>query len=193
MAGVFARRALLDGGWAEDVRLQISDGRIDLVATGVVADAQELAVGIVIPGLGNAHSHAFQRALAGHTEHREGAEKDTFWTWRNRMYRLAGQVDAVRLTAIARQLYTEMLASGYTAVAEFHYLHTEPDAVASDAMFDAIATAADETGIRLTYVPVLYEHSGFDGSRPNDDQRRFAQTPDSFLAHYSRARERVDE
>jgi formimidoylglutamate deiminase len=193
MASVFARRALLDGGWAEDVRLEVSDGRIDTVATGVAAEEQELAVGIVIPGLGNAHSHAFQRALAGHTEHREGAEKDTFWTWRNRMYRLAGQVDAVRLTAIARQLYTEMLASGYTAVAEFHYLHTEPDAVASDAMFDAIATAADETGIRLTYVPVLYEHSGFDGSGPNDDQRRFAQTPDSFLAHYSRARERVGD
>jgi formimidoylglutamate deiminase len=194
MTAIHARRALLSDGWAERVRLTVANGRIGSIETGVAASRGDLGVGIVIPGLCNAHSHAFQRALAGHTEQRSPHRKDNFWSWRSRMYRLAALIDADALAAIARQLYAEMLCSGYTAVAEFHYLLREPsagndDGTPGDAMFDALVTAADDSGIRLTYVPVLYERAGFDQPEPNEDQRRFAMTLPTFEEHYRRARE----
>ncbi len=188
MTTVFAKKALLASGWEDDVRLSVCDGQIGAIETGADADERDTEVGFLIPGLCNAHSHAFQRALAGHTEQRSPAGRDNFWTWRERMYALAGAVDADALTAIARQVYSEMLASGYTSVAEFHYLHRDPrnpDDV--DTMFAAIARAADESGIRLTYVPVHYERAGFNKPEPDDHQRSFAQTVDEFLAHHARA------
>lgn len=189
MQGIFARKALLTTGWAENVRLTVDGDRIDSVQSDARALEGDVAAGIVIPGLANAHSHAFQRALAGHTEQRGPAGKDNFWTWRTRMYQLAGEMDARRLTAIARQAYTEMLQSGYTSVAEFHYLHTEPgESAPADTMFEAIVRAADESGIRLTYVPVLYERAGFDEPLPTRAQSRFARTLDEFVQHYERAR-----
>jgi len=185
MTDIFARLALTSRGWAEDVRIAIESGRI----SSVVADSQSLdgdfSAGIVIPGLANAHSHAFQRVLAGHTEQRGPADRDNFWTWRSRMYALAGRVDSKSLTTIARQVYTEMLATGYTSVAEFHYLHNEPgESGTSEAMFEAIATAASDTGIRLTYVPVLYERAGFAEPEPTIDQQRFARSVDELIKHY---------
>ena len=126
MSTVFAKRALLASGWAANVRIEVTDGLISGLSAGASAVADDMSVGYVIPGLCNAHSHAFQRALAGHTEQRSPAGRDNFWTWRKRMYELAGRVDADLLTAIARQAYCEMLASGYTSVAEFHYLHRDP-------------------------------------------------------------------
>lgn len=187
MDTVFAKQALLVDGWSDDVRLQVEHG----VIVGLQCDAQaaegDTLVGYVIPGLCNAHSHAFQRALAGHTEQRSPVGKDTFWTWRERMYALAGQVDAAALTAIARQAFNEMLASGYTSVAEFHYLHRDPVSPdVQDAMFEAILTAAADSGIRLTYIPVLYERAGFDDQLPSARQRGFALSVDEFLLHHER-------
>ena len=197
MTSIHARKALLADGWAERVRLKVANGRIASIEKGVGQRDSDTSVGIIIPGLCNAHSHAFQRALAGHTEERAPGNRDTFWSWRSRMYRLAARVDAAALTAIARQLYSEMLCSGYTAVAEFHYLHREPARGekaddADDAMFEALLTAAEDSGIRLTYVPVLYERAGFDQPEPDADQRRFATSVTQFLKHYRRARDRAD-
>ena len=197
MIVIHARKALLADGWAERVRLRIANGLIDSVERDVDAESADIRAGIVIPGLCNAHSHAFQRALAGHTEERAPGNRDNFWSWRSRMYRLAGRIDAEALTAIARQLYSEMLCSGYTAVAEFHYLHREPGGdgatdASGSAMRDALVTAAEESGIRLTYVPVLYERAGFDQPEPDADQRRFATTLEQFEEHYKRAREAAD-
>ena len=188
MTTVFAKKALLASGWATDVRLEVAGGQISALQAGVPALASDTAVGYVIPGLCNAHSHAFQRALAGHTEQRSPEGRDNFWTWRERMYELAGRVDAETLTAIARQAYCEMLCSGYTSVAEFHYLHRDPrnpDAV--DSMFAAISTAAADSGIRLTYVPVHYERAGFDDPEPLPHQQSFAQSISEFMAHHARA------
>lgn len=188
MTTIFARKALLHKGWAEGVRIRVAAGRIENIASGQAAEPDDVVAGIVIPGLANAHSHAFQRALAGHTEHRGPDDKDNFWTWRSHMYRLAGVIDAERLTAIARQAYTEMLSSGYTTVAEFHYLHSEPDgSTTNDVMLKAIMTAATDSGIRLTYVPILYERAGFDLPEPTEDQRRFSMNIDDFVEHYERA------
>lgn len=189
MANIFARKALTTDGWAENVRIVTSAGRIDRVDVDSGASEGDVDAGIVIPGLANAHSHAFQRVLAGYTEHRGPRERDNFWSWRSRMYALAERVDARALRAIATQLYTEMVATGYTAVAEFHYLHSEPGGPApSETMFEALAAAAADSGIRLTYVPVLYERAGFGQAAPTPEQQRFTLTIDAFIEHYERVR-----
>jgi len=187
MSTVFASKALLPSGWAANVRLEVSNGLISDLTTGAIMASGDTSVGYVIPGLCNAHSHAFQRALAGHTEQRSPAGRDSFWTWRKRMYELAGRVDADLLTAIARQAYCEMLSSGYTSVAEFHYLHRDPkNPEAIDTMYSAIATAATESGIRLTYVPVHYERAGFLEPEPLPHQQSFALSLDDFMQHFER-------
>jgi formimidoylglutamate deiminase len=185
---------LLQKGWADDVRFSIRAGRIQSIELAVTPQAGDFVAGCVIPGLCNAHSHAFQRALAGHTEQRSPAGRDSFWTWRERMYELAGQMNADRLTAIASQAYNEMLASGYTSVAEFHYLHKESGVAATDdTMFAAIRHAAQDSGIRLTYVPVLYERAGFDNAQAEGQQRLFALDFAAFAEHYERARAQTSE
>ena len=194
MTRILARRALLHGGWAEDVLLVVRDGRLVEVAAGEPrSTVPDLQAGIVIPGLVNAHSHAFQRALAGRTEHRSAAHRDSFWTWREAMYALTGRLDAGSLAAIARQAYTEMLASGYTSVVEFHYLFRDHAGNDADAMFGALRRAARDSGIRLVYVPVLYERAGFRRPAPEAGQQRFATDVESFLAHHESAADAVSE
>ena len=189
MTSILAKKALLPGGWADDVLLRVGDGRIDDVVTGASGGEDTISAGCIIPGLCNAHSHAFQRALAGRTEERSPAGHDNFWTWRDRMYRLAAAIDPGLLRAIAAQVYTEMLQSGYTTVVEFHYLHRDP-ATGTDgmAMFEALAAAARDVGIRLTYVPVLYERAGFHASGPEGPQKLFALSLQRFLEHHDAAR-----
>jgi len=190
MTTLLARKALLPDGWTDNVRLTLDGGHISAVESGV-APGNDEALGYLIPGLCNAHSHAFQRALAGHTEQRSPAGRDNFWSWRERMYELAGRVSAEALTAIARQAYCEMLRSGYTSVAEFHYLHRDPtDGNATDTMFEAIVTAARDSGIRLTYVPVHYERAGFEDPEPTSRQATFAMSVDEFLRHFERVASR---
>ena len=190
MTTLLARKALLPDGWTDNVRLTLDGGHISAVEPGV-APGNDEALGYLIPGLCNAHSHAFQRALAGHTEQRSPAGRDNFWSWRERMYELAGRVSAEALTAIARQAYCEMLRSGYTSVAEFHYLHRDPtDGNATDTMFEAIVTAARDSGIRLTYVPVHYERAGFEDPEPTSRQATFAMSVDEFLRHFERVASR---
>ena len=185
MTTISARKALLPDGWANNVRFDIEDGRIARVTADT--DPAGDALGCLVPGLCNAHSHAFQRALAGHTEERSPEGRDNFWSWRERMYALAGRVGPTELTAIARQAYCEMLRAGFTSVAEFHYLHRDPTGQHhGDSMFEALVTAAQQSGIRLTYVPVHYERAGFEDPEPTAQQAIFAMTVDAFLEHYER-------
>ncbi|HAI59224.1 MAG TPA: formimidoylglutamate deiminase [Xanthomonadaceae bacterium] len=145
-----------------------------------------------LPGIANLHSHAFQRAMAGLAERQVGAQ-DSFWSWRETMYRFAGRVDPDAQFAIARQLYVEMLEAGYTAVCEFHYLHHAPDGrpcAEPTAMADAIIAAAEGAGIRLTLLPVLYQRGGFDGRALAERQRRFAHSTDNFLRLHEALRRR---
>jgi len=194
MTSVFAAKALLPDGWRDNVRLTLNSGQISAIESVAEPSSADQVTGYVIPGLCNAHSHAFQRALAGHTEQRSPAGRDSFWTWRERMYELAGSINATALTAIARQAYCEMLASGYTAVAEFHYLHRDPDDLErQDAMLNALVEAAQDSGIRLTYVPVLYERAGFNDDLPAAEQHNFAMSVDEFLEHHARASAVTDE
>jgi len=174
---LWAPHAWTPGGWREQVVLRADgDGRWAEVTPGVAtppADAQVLD-GPLLPSLVNAHSHAFQRAFAGRAERRDAASDD-FWSWRDRMYRVALRLSPKQLRDVAAQLYVELLKGGYTQVCEFHYLQHDVDGrpyADPLAMSWALAEAAAETGIGLTLLPVLYERAGFD-TPLRDDQRRF--------------------
>jgi len=184
MSAYFAERALLPSGWARNVRLEVAaDGRLASIEADASADGAERLAGPLLPGMPNLHSHAFQRAMAGLAEV-AGNPNDSFWTWRELMYRLVGQITPEQLQVIARQLYIEMLKAGYTSVAEFHYVHHDQNgqAYADPAELSRrISAAASASGIGLTLLPVLYSHSGFGGQAPNDGQRRFINSTEQYL------------
>jgi len=188
-ATLFAQRALLPEGWAEDVLIELTaEGNIGAVTPGVKSTGARRAAGPVIPGMPNLHSHAFQRAMAGLTEQAgqsgTAAAEDSFWTWRTLMYDFVGRLTPATLEAIASQLYLEMLKSGYTAVAEFHYLHHEADGRPYGdlaEMSERILAAAKTTGIGITHLPVLYNAGGFGGKPAGAGQRRFLNDPSRFL------------
>ncbi len=187
---LWAPMAWLSGNWQQAVLLEAgADGLWSHVTTGVSEpppQVQRLA-GPALPGLVNAHSHAFQRAFAGLAERREG-EVDDFWGWREQLYRVAGRLEPPQLQAIAAQLYIELLRVGYTHVCEFHYLqHRRDGSLYQDPleMSWALALAAAETGMQLTLLPVLYERAGFDQSTLAPEQRRFRAGADQVWAMQS--------
>ena len=173
--------ALLPEGWRRDVVIRIDRGVIDSVEEPDDQPAERIS-GVVVPGLPNLHSHAFQRALAGLTE-RRGSDADSFWTWREAMYRFVERLSPDDLEAIAAFAYMEMLEAGFTSVAEFHYLHHQPDGTPYDnvaEMSERIVAAAETAGIGLTLLPVLYRQSGFLGKPPTPAQRRFVCDRDVY-------------
>lgn len=189
MAGsLLATHALLPGGWARDVRLAWDDaGTLVAVETGATGLPE---ADVVVPGMPNLHSHAFQRAFAGLTEHRAAAD-DSFWSWRERMYRFAAALTPDTLEDIATQLYVEMLRAGYTTVCEFHYVHHDRDGAryAEPAeMALRVASAARRAGIGLTLLPVLYQSAGFGGTPAGPAQRRFVNEVDTLLRVVERLR-----
>ncbi|HEY5072176.1 MAG TPA: formimidoylglutamate deiminase [Caulobacteraceae bacterium] len=182
MPSLWFETALLDEGWASDVRLTVLDGRIATIERAVPLSAEDEDHGVAIPGLCNVHSHAFQRGMAGLTENR-GPLADDFWTWREWMYRFLDRMDPDDVQAIAAQAYAEMLQTGFTRVGEFHYLHHDPrGAPYSDLaeMAGRIVAAASDTGIGLTLLPVFYAHAGFGGAPPAPGQRRFINDLNRF-------------
>jgi len=191
-ARLFAARALLPRGWASDVLLDIDPaGSIAAVTPGARADGAARAAGALIPGMPNVHSHAFQRAMTGLAQQRGAAGRDSFWTWRETMYRFVGRLGPDDAHAVAAQLYVELLKNGYTAVAEFQYVHNTPDgsAYADPAeMSLAHVRAARAAGIALTLLPTLYAHGGFGPAVLGPEQARFASSPESVLEIVQRAR-----
>ena len=183
-SSLFAERALLPDGWARDVRLEIApDGAFAKVTPDADPGAAPRAAGVVLPGMANLHSHAFQRAMAGLAE-RAGPGDDSFWTWREVMYGFVRRLDPEQVEAIAAQLYVEMLKAGYTAVGEFHYLHRDPQGrpYADPAeMSRRVIAAARASGIGITLLPVLYGFSDFGGRPAREGQRRFLNDPERFL------------
>jgi formimidoylglutamate deiminase len=192
---LWAPRAWLPDGWREQVQLRIGhDGRWAEVRADVATPAAGATVldRPVLPGLVNAHSHAFQRAFAGLAERRE-TSSDDFWSWRERMYGVALRITPEQMRAVATQLYIELLQGGYTQVCEFHYLNHDTDGQPyADplAMAWALTEAAANSGIGLTLLPVLYERAGFREDRLRADQRRFASSAQSVWAAAARISER---
>jgi formimidoylglutamate deiminase len=180
-----ADAALLPDGIARNVLIAVERDRIGRVEVGAPAAEGEVRLsGLVLPGMANVHSHAFQRAMAGLAEW-DGGGEDNFWSWREAMYRFAERLDPDSQHAIALFLYIEMLKAGYTAVGEFHYLHNRPDGSAyapPTAMADALVSAARDAGIALALLPTLYMQGGVDGRPLSQRQRRFGKTVDDLLS-----------
>lgn len=182
MTTYFAADAWLLTGWARDVRIEVdAHGTIAAVAANADARRARRLRGPVLPGLCNLHSHAFQRAIAGLAE-RRAAGHDSFWTWRETMYRFVERLAPGDLEAIAAQLYVELLRGGFTSVCEFHYLHNDPRGkpyANSAETSERLIGAAEQAGIGLTLLPVLYMASDFGAQPPHPGQRRFLGTPEA--------------
>jgi formiminoglutamate deiminase len=183
--------ALLPLGWADNVQVVVTGGTIAAVTAGVAPDTADERHRIAVPGLASLHSHAFQRGMAGLAELR-GDTTDTFWTWRETMYRFALEMTPDDVADVATLLYVEMLEQGFTRVGEFHYLHHDRDGspYANPAeMATRIAEAAATAGIGLTLLPSFYAHGGFGGTAPDAGQRRFICSVDQFAALVAASRE----
>src|ERR1700737_1503096 len=179
--------ALLPQGWARECTVPVAeDGiitHVDTDATIASMPGAERVAGVTIPGMPNAHSHAFQRAMVGNTEYRLSA-RDSFWTWRQAMYQLANRIEPEELQILATQLLVEMLKAGYTSVAEFHYLHRQKNGALypeKNGLWEAIDNAAETAGISLTFLPTLYQCSDFGVKPLKREQARFAMDTDVFL------------
>ena len=180
---LFARNAWLEQGWVQNARLHWnSQGDLTHIELDAIAASGEQTEQIVVPGMVNLHSHSFQRAIAGMTEI-AGEGPDSFWTWRDLMYKFALAINPDQIHAIAAQLYTECLRHGYTAVCEFHYLHRAPDGAFYGNMAETasqVIDAAQTTGIGITMLPVLYSFADFNQQPLRHEQRRFATNPEQI-------------
>ncbi|MGF6273596.1 formimidoylglutamate deiminase [Massilia sp. UYP11] len=181
---LFARHALLPQGWQRDVLLEWdANGDLTRVAPGATAAPGAQQAQYVLPGMVNLHSHAFQRALGGLTE-RAGDGPDSFWTWRELMYRFAARITPSQIEAIAAQLFAECLRHGYTALCEFHYLQRDVDGAAYARPAETagrVAAAGQAAGMGLTLLPVLYSHAGFGEQPLAPAQARFRTNVDEVL------------
>lgn len=181
---IYCKKLLQDDGWRSDVVLSLAkDGVISGIERGSPQSADSIINGIVVPGMPNAHSHSFQRLIAGLTGPK-GSHSDSFWSWREIMYRTANRISPQQFGAVSQWVFIEMLKAGYTSCAEFHYLHHQPGgAVYTDIaeMSVRLVRSASVSGIAMTLMPVLYCSSGFGKHGVNDEQKRFANSPDQYL------------
>ena len=187
---LFFDHALLPSGWARDVRIAVDNGIIVVVAEAAARKDAHHTAGIAVPGLPNLHCHAFQRGMAGLAE-RRGPTADSFWTWREVMYRFLQRLSPDDVEAIAAFAYMEMLETGFTTVGEFHYLHHDVDGrpyADLGEMANRIAAASARSQIGLTLLPSFYANGGFGGAPPVAGQRRFLNDPDRFHALVERTR-----
>lgn len=190
---IFAKQAKLSTGWAANVRLRMDDGRVTQIETNQKARPSDISVDTLLPAIANLHSHSFQRAMAGMTEYRM-AGKDSFWTWRDLMYRFTANLTPEHVEAIAAFVFLEMQEAGYASVGEFHYLHHQPGGGLYDDLGELsgrIAAAAAQTGIGLTHLPVLYTYGGAGQVSLQGGQARFGNSVDQFNALVARANEVV--
>jgi formimidoylglutamate deiminase len=190
MKTIWAERALTAEGWVSSVNISIgADGRIEKISTDAAREGEQ--VGVLLPAPANVHSHAFQRAMAGMTEHRgKDRTRDSFWTWRTLMFRFLDHLTPDDVEAITAFAQMQMLEAGFAAVAEFHYVHHQPDGTPYDniaELSNRIASAAHETGIGLTLLPVLYQYGGCDQRPLKGGQRRFGNDVNRFAKLYEGA------
>ncbi|MBX7145712.1 MAG: formimidoylglutamate deiminase [Alphaproteobacteria bacterium] len=186
MKTLFASMALLSTGWAKDVVIEINSKGIitKLTSNSSYKSNYEQCNGPVLPGMPNVHSHVFQRMLAGLAEQKIESKKDTFWSWREKMYYLVNHLTPDQIHVIASQTYVEMLKSGYTSVGEFHYLHNNRDGAPYQDIAEIsnyLIEAATYTGIGMTLLPVLYSWGGFGQTPLSQAQKRFSLSLDQYL------------
>jgi len=184
MNDYYTEDALMPSGWARNVRIAVDErGDIASVRADAPCESAERLSGPLLPGMANLHSHAFQRAMAGLAEVR-GSSDDDFWSWRELMYKFVARLTPGQAAAIARFVYIEMLKAGYTAVAEFHYVHNDVGGkryANSAEMSLAHVGAARAAGVAITMLPVLYSYGNFGGAPLGERQRRFRSQPADIL------------
>ncbi|MDG1511721.1 MAG: formimidoylglutamate deiminase [Mariniblastus sp.] len=182
--------------WKENVRFSISKGVITQIDYDCPpTESSRSIAGIAIPAMVNTHSHAFQRGFAGMSEFRTES-RDSFWTWRNLMYKFVSDLTPEDVYIIARQLYLEMVVAGYSWVGEFHYLHNSPSGnpyANPTEMADALLRAAGEAGIGINLLPVLYQRSGFSAEATNHGQRRFGLSLDQYFGLVDNCCEKITD
>ena len=194
MTRYFAPLAYLEQGWAHNVTLTIEQG----VFTQIIRDsdatmADKVLDGPVLPTVANLHSHAFQRLMAGMAEIATNPE-DSFWSWRDVMYKTATELNPDELEIIASKLYIELLKGGFTHVAEFHYLHNQPDGTPypnTTELGEAILRAGQSVGMGVTLLPALYQYAGFGQQPPNAGQARFVQTTQGYMEQFQAYQDKV--
>ena len=187
----FFESALLPGGWCRGFAIEARDGLIERVSENVAPEPGDQHEALVVPGLPNLHSHAFQRAMAGLSERRGPSGADDFWTWRKTMYGFLEQLEADDIEAIAAYAYMDMLEAGFTSVAEFHYLHRTPQGTLYENPAELALrhlAAAHSTGIGVTVLPVFYEAGNFGGAPPASGQLRFVTDLEIFADIVERVR-----
>ncbi|WP_170329580.1 formimidoylglutamate deiminase [Ruegeria arenilitoris] len=192
---IHAKTALLGSDWAHDVRVEIDLGRITRIRNQAAAAPGDVQVDVLLPALGNLHSHAFQRAMAGMTETR-AAGRESFWTWRNLMYRFLDRLTPEQIEAIAALVFMEMQEAGYASVGEFHYVHHQPGGAPYDQLSELsqrILSAAQQTGIGLTHLPVLYTYGGVAQEPLSGGQLRFGNDVERFLKLVDECRSRLPD
>ena len=187
---IFARQALLPSGWAANVRVKVEEGHITDVTADTAPQAGDVRVNTLLPALGNLHSHTFQRAMAGMTEHRS-AGRESFWTWREIMYRFVDALAPEDVESIAAMVFMEMQEAGYASVGEFHYLHHGSGGARYGniaELSERIFAAAVRSGIGLTHLPVLYSYGGAGRKPLAGGQLRFGNDMENFAALLAEAR-----
>ena len=179
---IFAQKAYCADRWKNAVRISITDDEVETIETNSTAAAGDILVDTLLPALSNLHSHSFQRAMAGMTEYRAKG-RESFWTWRALMYEFVDRLTPEHVTAFAAQTFLEMQKAGYAAVGEFHYIHNQNGGVRYDNPAELslrIMQAAQQTGIGLTHLPVLYARGGVDDRPLEGGQLRFSNTVETF-------------
>ena len=196
MQSYFLKSALLPQGWYHDVRVTTERGVFKTINLNAQLQPEDQLLSTVIPAMPNVHSHVFQRAMAGLSEFRKTAKgsltqnhssEDSFWTWRELMYQLAGQLDSEILYEVAKKCYQEMRDAGYGSVCEFHYVH-RAKSKSTDFIThsEVLLKAAAETGLPITLLPVLYAFSAVGEARLNPEQKRFELSVDEYIELYKR-------
>ncbi len=187
---IFANKALLATGWEANVRIRIEDGRINSIEMGVKAEADDVLGDALLPSIANLHSHSFQRVMAGMTEVRAKG-RDSFWTWRELMYRFMDRLMPDQIEAFAALTFMEMQEAGFASVGEFHYVHHQVGGKHYDdiaELSNRIFAAAQATGIGLTHLPVLYTYGGANEALLAEGQLRFGNDLDAFNRLYEKAK-----
>ncbi|WP_170783129.1 formimidoylglutamate deiminase [Ruegeria lacuscaerulensis] len=180
---VHAKTALIGSDWVSDLRVEVKEGRISRIETGARPQPQDDQVDVLMPALANLHSHSFQRAMAGMTETRADG-RESFWTWRTLMYRFLDRLTPDQIEAIAALVFIEMQEAGYASVGEFHYVHHQPGGQPYETrseLSQRIFAAAQQTGIGLTHLPVLYTYGGVQQEPLAGGQLRFGHSVDAYL------------
>lgn len=190
---IFAKRALLPSGWVPNVRISVEKGCVSVIKMQEKAQVGDALVDVLLPSIPNLHSHTFQRAMAGMTEYRANG-RDSFWTWRELMYRFMDCLTPEQIEAIAAFSFMEMQEAGFASVAEFHYVHHQHGGAQYDdiaELSNRIYAASNTTGIGLTLLPVLYTYGGAKQAPLNEGQLRFGNTVDAFERLYEHCKAEI--